>query len=296
MASAKCWRTWGDEVWVVRGNRFRIECGKTAAARSFRPSMELIEMSTPNPYSPTSTQAIDHSGIRKVRVRPFALLRRASVQMGDQYLMFVAITFVGTFIASMVPFGLVAGAMAVGVYLCYLRLERGERVDFATLFRGFDYFMESLIAFLIYFVISVVVMIPFLIAIFAIVLGPVLAGAANPGNAPPPLRQTMLAAILILYPLMILANLAVALPFLFTFQLIADRNYRAIDSVRTSIRGVVKNLGGVIWFAIVTGFIASITSMMCFLPVILFMPLLFGSMFLLYRDVFTTELPNSNMP
>ncbi len=78
----------------------------------------------------------------------------------------------------------------------------------------------------------------------------------------------------------------VALPFLFTFQLIADRNFKAIDAVKTSARGVAKNLSGVIWFVIVTGFLTSIASMMCFLPVILLLPILLGALFLLYRDIF----------
>lgn len=208
--------------------------------------------------------------------------------MGSQYLIFIAITFVGTFVASMVPFGLVAGAMAVGIYLCYIQRERDQQAEFATLFRGFDYFMESLIAFLVYFFASFVVMVPFMIAIFAMVIGPVLAAAANAnaGNAPPQIPPSVLTAILILYPLMILANILVAIPFLFTFQLIADRKLKAIDSVKTSARGVAKNLGGVIWFVFVTGILASIASMMCFLPVIPLMPILFGAFFLLYRDIF----------
>ncbi len=188
-------------------------------------------MSTPNPYAPTSSQSAEDFGIRKVKVRPFALMKRAYSLLGDQYLLFVGITLVGTFVASAVPFGLVAGAMAVGIYLCYIQRERGEPVEFPTLFRGFDYFMESLIAFLIYFIASVVVMIPFMIALFVIVIGPVLAAAsnaaANAGNAPPQIPAGALTAILILYPLMIFAHIAVALPFFFTFQLIADRNLKA---------------------------------------------------------------------
>lgn len=196
-------------------------------------------MSTQNPYAPTSSQSTDDFGVRKVKVRTFGLMRRAYGLLGDQYWLFVGITLVGTFVASMVPFGLVAGAMLVGIYLCYIQRERGAQVEFATLFRGFDYFMESLMAFLIYFMASVIVMIPFMIAIFVTVIGPVLAAAANAGNAPPQIPPETLAAILtailILYPLMIVANIAVALPFLFTFQLIADRNFKAIDAVKTML-------------------------------------------------------------
>ena len=213
-------------------------------------------------------------------------MKRAYRLVGDQYWMFVGVTLVGTIVASAVPFGLVAGAMAVGICLCYIQRERGGQVEFHTLFRGFDFFMESLIAFLVYFIASILVMIPFMIAIFVMVIGPMIAAAGNAGNAPLALPAGTLKAILVLYPLMIFAHVLVALPFFFTFQLIADRNLRALGAVRTSARGVAKNLGGVIWFVIVTGAITSIASMMCFLPVIPLLPILFGAIFLLYRDIF----------
>lgn len=253
-------------------------------------------MSNPNPYAPTSAQPARDFGIRNVKVRPLGLMKRAYALVGDQYWIFVAITLVGTFVASMVPFGLVAGAMAVGIYLCYIQREAGEQAEFPTLFRGFDFFIESLLAFLVYFIASVAFMFPFMIAIFFTVIGPVLAAAANPGGGPPQMPPTVLSWILILYPLMIVAHILVALPFFFTFQLIADRNFKAMDAVTTSARGVLKNLGGVIWFVIVTGVISSILSMMCFLPLIPVLPLLFGALFLLYRDIYGTEENSPQLP
>ena len=192
-------------------------------------------MSTPNPYALASSPSSRDDGIRKVRVRTLGLMKRAYRLVGNQYWMFVGVTLVGTIVASAVPFGLVAGAMAVGICLCYIQRERGGQVEFHTLFRGFDFFMESLIAFLVYFIASVLVMIPFMIAIFVMVIGPMIAAAGNAGNALLGDPAGTLKAILVLYPLMIFAHVLVALPFFFTFQLIADRNLRALDAVaRTS--------------------------------------------------------------
>ena len=125
-------------------------------------------------------------------------MKRAYRLVGDQYWMFVGVTFVGTLVASAVPFGLIAGAVAVGIYLCYIQRERGGQVEFQALFRGFDFFMESLIAFLVYFIASVLVMIPFMIAIFVMVIGPMIAAAGNAGNAPLELPAGTLRAIQIL--------------------------------------------------------------------------------------------------
>lgn len=243
-------------------------------------------MSNPNPYAPTSAQTGLDDGIRKIKARPLKRMSQAYQLMGDQYWLFVAITFVASVVASLVPFGLIAGTMAVGVYLCFIDREKGNQVEFATLFRSFDYFVESLVAFLIYFFVSLLAMAPFLIAIVALVVGPVLAAAGAGAAAPPQLPATTITAILILYPMLFIANIVALLPFCFTFQLIADRNLKAVDAVKTSAKGVFRNFASVTWFVFVTACLAGFASMMCFLPIIPLMPILVGAYFLLFREIY----------
>ena len=246
------------------------------------PTVECNEMSSANPYEPTTEVIADDFGIRKVSVQPIQLIKRGYRMLADQYWMFLGITFVGLIVGSAVPFGIILGPMLVGIYLCYVQREQGQHVEFGTLFRGFDYFVESFLAFLILFVVSLTVMIPFMIAFFVIVFLPMIA-AANAPNAPPP---QLPASIFIWYPLMIIANVAITLPFLFTFQLIADRKLKAIPAVKLSARGVIKNLGGILWFMFFFMIISIILTMMCYFPVFLFMPISFASLFILYRDIF----------
>lgn len=121
-------------------------------------------MSQVNPYAPTQEQPSD---VRSVTVRPLKLLKRAVLLMGDQYGTLLAATLSAVLIGSVVPLGVLLGPMMVGLYLCFLKREQGVPVEFATLFKGFDYFLESLVAMLLMVGVSFVVVLP-VIGIFAI--------------------------------------------------------------------------------------------------------------------------------
>lgn len=254
-------------------------------------------MSQVNPYLSTQSITPENLTIRKVKVRPIQLLSRGRSLVGDQYWLFLGITVVGMLIGSAVPFGLLLGAMLVGIFICYGQREKGQRVEFATLFKGFDDFASSFIAVLVLMAASLVVMIPFLIALFAILLLPILRAQAAGGNAPPPEFPL---AVIILYPLMILASLLITLPFVFVFQLIADRKMQAVPAIKASVRGVLSNFAGVLGFFIVLSLINMILAIMCYLPAVLFMPISIGAVYVLYRDVYphqsSTAAIHSGMP
>ncbi len=249
-------------------------------------------MSSTNPYQSTEGVSENLYGINKVRVRPIELIRRSHALIGDKYWLFLGITLVAMLVGSAVPLGLIFGAMLVGVYLCFIHREQGIKVELVTLFRGFDYFIESLLAWLAMFAISMLVTIPFMIAIFVVILAPILANAnaANPPAGPPPFPMALLA----IYPLMLIVSTLVTLPFIFVFQLLVDRNLKAIDAIKMSFRGVMKNFFGVLWFMIVMMFLSFVLAMMCYVPAILFMPLSFGAIFLLYRDIYGPGIQRSS--
>ena len=247
-------------------------------------------MSDPNPYSPTNSVRPEDFGINKVSIKPIELLKRSYAFMGDQYWLFFGISLVAILIGSAVPFGLIMGPMLVGVYLCFIQRERQQKTEFATLFRGFDYFMESFIAFLILVGISMVVIFPLMIGFMAMLLWPVIAAGPNP-NGPPPAPAITLGVVL-MYFLMLVANVLVTLPFIFTFQLIADRNLKGVAAVKMSARGVFRNFGGVVWAVIAFSFISMLAALACYLPLFFLLPITFGAFFVMYRDIYGT-LPST---
>ena len=219
----------------------------------------------------------------KVSLRPIVLLQEAYAMLGDQYWLFVGITLVGILVGSAVPFGILMGPMMCGIYLCYLQRERGERVEFGTLFKGFDSFAECLIAMLLMVAAVFAVLIPCYI-LFIIVMITVV--ASSQGGQPDPAAFGILFAI---YPLVFALLILVSLPFLFVFPLIADRGLKAIPAIKTSFAAVWANLGGVLGMVIVFTFISTIATCMCYIPGILFMPVSFGGMFLAYRQIFPIQ-------
>ncbi len=241
-------------------------------------------MNQANPYAPSMHAPLARLDIRTVKIRPIELLKRGYRMLGDQYWLFLGITVVGMLIGSAVPMGLILGPMITGIYICYGLLERGERVEFSHVFKGFDSFKESFIAYLVILATAMVVVFPMMLIMFAVVFLPIISAGQNGGNAGP--SPSLITTMMIFYPMMLLVNIAVAIPFLFTFQLISDRKMQGMEAVKASLSGVSKNLLGVVWYMIVVTLISVVLACMCYLPVFFFFPISFASIFLLYRDIF----------
>jgi len=232
-------------------------------------------MSETNPFSPPSTsmsQSMNWSP-QSVSIDPIGLYKRSFAMIGDQYWLFVGITLVGMILGSLVPFGIILGPMIVGIYLCFIDRERGQKVEFGTLFKGFDLFTNALIAVLMMIGISLVALIPVVIlAVIAMV-------ATNGSGLEIPI-------LLMFYLMLLVVLLLVQLPFLFVFQLIADRGLTGPQALSLSFKAVKANLVGCIVLVFVVGLFSMLASIACYFPVFLLMPISFGALFLAYRDMF----------
>src|SRR5687767_4935573 len=98
---------------------------------------------------------------RRGVVQPMVCLKSGWALIKDQYWLFVGMSFVGILLGSLVPFGIMLGPMMCGIYLSLFQLRRSQRVEFGNLFKGFDYFGESIIATLLHYVPIVIIIIPF---------------------------------------------------------------------------------------------------------------------------------------
>src|SRR3712207_6027915 len=93
-------------------------------------------------------------------VRPMECMREGWALIKDQYWLFLGMSVVALFIGSAVPLGILMGPMMCGLDLAFFRRQRGEPVTFDLLFKGFDYFKESIIATLIQVVPMLLVLLP----------------------------------------------------------------------------------------------------------------------------------------
>lgn len=231
-------------------------------------------MSQTNPFAPP-TQSSQYASWTPptVSLDPIGLLKRSYAMLGEQYLLFVGITAVGILLGSVVPFGILMGPMMVGIYLCYIDREQGKKVEFGTLFKGFDLFGNALIAVLIMVGISLLAVIPvFIIAIIGII--------AVQGTG------LEILVLLMTYFLMFVVMIMISLPFMFAFQLIADKGLTGPEALKLSYRAVKANFVGCLILVFVYGLISVLAALACYIPAFFLMPITFGGLYLAYRDIF----------
>jgi hypothetical protein len=164
----------------------------------------------------------DNSQFRTGVIQPVECLKEGWALIKDQYWVFLGIVFVGVFIGGAVPLVLI-GPMMVGIYMCFFRRMRGEPIDFGNLFKGFDYFAQSLIAALIQMIPVVVIMVPAYIIMFALMMTSLPRGG---GRMDPDASSTFLFRFLgfelVFVVVILVVGIAVNIFFLFSFPLIAD--------------------------------------------------------------------------
>jgi len=207
----------------------------------------------------------------------------------DQYWLFLGITVVAILIGNAVPMGILMGPMLCGLYLALFRRQRGEQVSFDLLFKGFEYFKESLIATIIQVVPIILIMIPtyvISVAIFLVMFKP------NRRGQPPDLLPFIAFVIIIMLVVMAI-SIAIGVLFAFTYPLIVDRRLSGVDAVKTSIKAAMANLGGVLGLMLMMMGLSIIGVLLCYVGALLMMPIHFAAWAVAYRQVFssTNEQP-----
>lgn len=206
-------------------------------------------------------------------IRPVEVYKEAWALMKDQYWMVLAVTFVGIIIGSAVPIVLI-GPMVCGIYMCLFEKVEGRPVTFDRLFKGFDFFLPSLI-------VSVVVLGPVLVLIVVMYLAIAIA-MAGPRMGQTELIPFLVGTIVIVVFLMVCLHTLL----MFAFPLIADRKVSGLQSMVVSAKAVWQNLGGVAGLFGV-GFVLCIVGylMLC-IGIYLVLPIIFMANAVAYRKIF----------
>jgi MFS family permease len=226
---------------------------------------------------------------RRGVVQPLACVTSGWNLIKDQYWLFLGITFVGIFIGSAVPFGILMGPMSCGIYLCLLRRQRGEPVSFDTLFKGFDYFKESLIAMLIQVIPIILILIPFYIIFFALFFSAANQPRGRRSGSPPPNFTLLFTLYGITLLGILIISLVIGTLFMFTFPLIVDRKLSGIAALKTSARAAIANLGGVVGLMLLLMLLGFAGVLACYIGAFFLMPISFAAIATAYRQVFPAE-------
>src|SRR5918992_1813497 len=212
-------------------------------------------------------------------ISPVECLKEGWQLIKDSYWLFLGITLVAMLIGGAVPVVLV-GAMMCGLYMCLFAQMRGEPVEFGLLFKGFDYFMQGLVAAAIQTlpVILILAVGQVIFVAFTLIIIP-----RERGEGLPPVFWVGL-VLFVLFAMIV--SLVIHSLFLFAYPLIVDRKLSGLEAIKLSYRAALQNLSGIIGLILLMGGLGILGVLACYVGVFLVMPISFGAYAVAYRRVF----------
>jgi len=218
-------------------------------------------------------------------IQPIECLKSGWEIVKDRYWLFAGVTAVAMLIGSMVPLGILMGPMMCGMYLVYFQHIRRQPIEFGMLFKGFDYFLESLIATLVQFVPIALLMVPCYLAFFAGMLS--FMRHQRSGNPPAPGEMLVfVGSSLLLGLIALLVMILVGVLFSFTYPLIVDRKLSGIQALKSSMKAGLANIWGLLGLLLLNGILVMAGTACCYIGAFLVMPISFGAISAAYRQVF----------
>ena len=97
---------------------------------------------------------------KRKAVEPVECIKTGWELVKPQYWLFVGMCIIGYVIGTAVPLGILMGPMMAGLYLTFFALRRREPIEFATLFKGFEFFGPSLVATLLHAIPVIAIVLP----------------------------------------------------------------------------------------------------------------------------------------
>ena len=217
-------------------------------------------------------------------VQPTVCLKSGWNLIKDQYWLFVGMALVGLLIGSFVPFGILLGPMMCGIYLSLFKCRLGQKVELGDIFKGFDYFGESVVATLFHYIPMVVILVPFYIVSY---VGLFLIMAGGGGNQPEPARLIGFFALLIVFAIvMTLLMIVISVLFIFTYPLIVERKMSGLDAVKLSARAGLANFWSLLGLLLLQGLLGFAGLLLCYVGMFLVFPVTFGAIAVAYEQVF----------
>ena len=233
---------------------------------------------------------------RRNVVEPVACIKGGWELIKNQYWLFFGMTLVAVLIGSAVPIILI-GPMMCGLNLAFFKTRRGEPVEFGTLFKGFDYFGQSLIAALLHALPILVVVIPAYVFFYISMIVSIAAQGNDPNPSPAPFLGVM-AVFGLFWLVVMIVIIVISIGFLFAYPLIVDRKLKAIDAIKLSFRAGLSNFWRLLGMMLLTGLMTTVGVLACYVGAFLVMPLSYAAIAKAYEQVFGLSEGGefSNMP
>jgi uncharacterized membrane protein len=226
-------------------------------------------------------------------VEPIECLKAGWQLVKNQYWLFFGMTAVGILIGSVVPFGLLMGPMMCGLYLAFFQTRRGQPIEFGVLFKGFDYFGESVVATLLHMIPILVVFVPSYIAFYVGLLLMMPQAGSDPD---PSALFTFLGIAAVFWFVLIVLLILVSVAFTFAYPLIVDRKLSGVNAVKLSIKAAMANFWRLLGLLLINGVLTFVGILFCYVGVFFVLPLTFAAIARAYEQVFGLGEFQPNVP
>lgn len=228
-------------------------------------------------------------------VDPVECIKAGWELVKPQYWLFVGMSFVAFFIGSAVPFGILMGPMMCGIYLTIFARRRREPIEFGLLFKGFDFFVPSLVATLLHALPIVAILIPTYVIFYASM---VLALVAQGDNPNPIAFLGVLGTFALVMLVVVVLIIIVSIGFTFAYPLIVDRRLGGWDAVKLSFKAAMANFWRLLAMGLLTGVMAMVGMAFCYVGMYLVFPISYGAIASAYERVFglAHDREDSNLP
>jgi uncharacterized membrane protein len=233
--------------------------------------------------------------IRTGVVRPITCYKSGWAIIKDQFWLILGVSLVGMLIGSVAPFGILLGPMMCGIYKCLFARSRGEKASFEMLFKGFEHFVQSLIACLVMIVPVFLITIPLTLLLLAQMFVLMKEGAPQSID-PAQFLHGFVPFLVIMIGLVMVVSLALGVLFMFAFPLIVDRGLSGIEALKTSARAALGNLGGLVGLVLLNLLLGLVGMMCCYVGAFFIMPFSFAAILIAYQQVFGPEAPPMAQP
>jgi hypothetical protein len=226
-------------------------------------------------------------------VEPVECIKAGWALIRNQYWLFVGMSAVGMIIGSVVPLGLLMGPMMCGLYLAFFKTRRAEPIEFGVLFKGFDFFGDSVVATLLHMIPIMVIFVPsyilFYVALFLVI--PQQSGEPEPGAL-----LGLFGFFAVFWIVIMIVIIVFSVAFTFAYPLIVDRRLSGINAVKLSIRAALANFWRLLGLLLLNGLMSLAGVLLCYVGVFLVLPISFAAIAMAYEQVFGLGEQQPNLP
>ena len=234
---------------------------------------------------------------RRNAVEPVQCIKGGWETIKNNYWLFVGMTLVAILIGSAVPLGILLGPMMCGLYMALFKTRRGEPIEFGTLFKGFDYFGQSVVAALLHTIPIIAIVVPAYLLFYVSMF--VSMAAAGSGDEPNP---AAFMGVMFMFGLfwiaVMLVILFITIGFTFAYPLIVDRKMQGFDAVKLSFKAAFANFWRLLGMVLLTSLLSILGIMACYVGMFFVMPIGYAAIAKAYEQVFglSDGMEVSNLP